>query len=296
LKIARFKTGEKCHYGIVEGETILSIAAFFPFIKLSSLQTIEELISLGPETVSIIEEALKDLRKETEKDFIYRLDEVELLAPLSNPPKIICLGLNYYDHAAEQGARIPEEPIIFMKPRTAITGPNKPIIKPQFVKQLDYEAELAIVIGKKGKNIPVEKAGQYIFGYTILNDVSARDIQFKDRQWTRGKSFDTFAPIGPYITTANQIEDPNNLRIRTWVDDELRQDSSTRNMVFNVYEIVHQISKVMTLELGDIIATGTPAGVGVFMKPEPKFLKPNNRITIEIEMIGKLENFVVEES
>ena len=152
------------------------------------------------------------------------------------------------------------------------------------------------MIGEKGKNIPVSEAKKHIFGYTAFNDVSARDIQFKDKQWTRGKSFDTFAPNGPCITTANQIEDPNNLSIRTWVNGELRQNSSTKNMVFTVYEVVHQLSRVMTLEPGDIIATGTPAGVGVFMKPEPKFLKPGDRIAMEIEGIGMLENFVAEVS
>jgi len=294
LRIARFKAEEREFYGIVD-DRMLSITTISPFTKCSAPQTIEELISLGPESWNNVKEAL-EYQEEIRKDAIYKLADVELLAPIVNPPKIICVGLNYHDHAAEQDAEIPEEPIIFMKPRTAITGPNKPIIKPEFVKKLDYEAELAVVIGKKGKDIPVEEAKQYVFGYTILNDVSARDIQFKDRQWTRGKSFDTFAPMGPYITTANQIGNPNNLKIRTWVNGELRQDSSTKNMVFNVYEIIHHVSRVMTLELGDIIATGTPGGVGVFMKPEPKFLKPNDTLIIEIEAIGKLENFVVEDS
>jgi len=164
------------------------------------------------------------------------------------------------------------------------------------VKQLDYEAELAIVIGEKGKNIPVLEAKKHIFGYTAFNDVSARDIQFKDKQWTRGKSFDTFAPMGPCITTANQIESPNNLGVRTRVNGELRQNSSTKNMVFSVYEIVHHLSRVMTLEPGDIIATGTPAGVGVFMKPKPKFLSPGDLVEVEIEQIGALRNNVSKET
>ncbi len=182
-----------------------------------------------------------------------------------------------------------------MKPRTAIIGSEQTIIRPKIVKQLDYEAELAIVIGEGGKNIPVSEAEKHIFGYTAFNDVSARDIQFKDKQWTRGKSFDTFAPMGPCITTANQIEDPNKLRVRTRVNGELRQDSSTKNMVFNVYEIVHHLSQVMTLEPGDIIATGTPAGVGVFMKPKPKFLSPGDMVEVEIEKIGILRNIVSKE-
>jgi len=296
LKIARFRVEEKERYGIVEDGKILSISTISPSIKCSAPQTIEELISLDPDILNTFKETFEDLEEKLKKGDVYKLDDVELLAPIVKPPKIICVGLNYRDHAAEQDVKIPEEPIIFMKPRTAITGPDKPIMKPEFVKQLDYEAELAVVIGKEGKNIPVEEAKHYVFGYTILDDVSARDIQFKDGQWTRGKSFDTFAPMGPYIITADQIENPNDLKIRTWVNGELRQDSSTKNMVFNVYEIIHHLSRVMTLERGDIIATGTPSGVGVFMKPEPKFLKPNDTITIEIEAIGKLENFVIEGS
>jgi len=296
VKIARFRVGGKEHYGIVEGEKVVSVTAISPFVKCSMPQSIEELIAHGPEAIKGFEEALKNVNGEVLAGATYRLEEVELLAPLVNPPKIVCLGLNYYDHAAEQDAKIPDEPIIFMKPRTAITGPFKPIVKPSFVEKLDYEGELAIVIGRRCKNVSVEEARQCIFGYTVFNDVSARDIQFKDRQWTRGKSFDTFAPIGPYIVLADQVGDPNNLRIRTWVNDELRQDSTTANMVFNVYEIVHHLSRVMTLEPGDLIATGTPAGVGVFMKPQPKFLRAGDRIIIEIERVGRLENYVVEET
>ncbi|MEM1564161.1 MAG: fumarylacetoacetate hydrolase family protein [Candidatus Bathyarchaeia archaeon] len=223
------------------------------------------------------------------------ISEIRLLAPIAHPPKIVCLGLNYRDHAAEQNEKIPDNPIIFLKPHTTIIGPNENIVKPKFVKELDYEAELAIVIGRKGKNVPVSETRKHIFGYTILNDVSARDIQFKDEQWTRGKSLDTFAPTGPCITTENQMQDTSNIRIRTWVDGELRQDSTTKNMVFNVYEVVHHLSKIMTLEPCDIIATGTPAGVGFAIKPEPKFLKPGSIVRIEIEGIGILENRVVEE-
>lgn len=265
-------------------------------MKCSIPRNLEGFVSLDPEILGIIENHLKDLDEDSKKAATYKIGEVEVLAPHNNPPKLICLGLNYYDHAAEQGIKVPDEPIIFMKPHTTIIGPNKSIIKPNFVDQLDYEAELAIVIGRKGRNLTVKEAEHHIFGYTILNDVSARDIQFKDRQWTRGKSFDTFAPLGPCITTTNQIGNPNSLRIRTWVNNECRQDSSTGNMVFNVYEIVHHLSRVMTLEPGDVIATGTPAGVGVFMKPEPTFLKPGDRISMEIEGIGKLQNFVAEAS
>lgn len=183
-----------------------------------------------------------------------------------------------------------------MKPHTAVVGPDEPIVKPSFVKELDYEAELAVVIGRKGKNITIEKAEKHIFGYTCFNDVSARDIQFKDGQWTRGKSFDTFAPMGPWITSTDQIGDPKTLWIRTRVNGELRQDSSTRNMVSNVYMIIHELSRVMTLEPCDVIATGTPAGVGFAWKPQAKFLSVGDVVEIEIENIGILRNRVAASS
>jgi 2-keto-4-pentenoate hydratase/2-oxohepta-3-ene-1,7-dioic acid hydratase in catechol pathway len=222
------------------------------------------------------------------------LSEVSLLAPIVFPPKIICLGRNYVDHSAEMKAAPPDEPVIFMKPRTTIIGPNEKIIKPSFVKELDYEGELAVIIGKKAKNVSVANAQGVIFGYTAFNDVSARDFQFKDGQWTRGKSFDTFAPIGPWITTKAQLPDTSNLRLRTWVNGELRQNASTRKMAISVSRIVHHLSRVMTLEPCDLIATGTPSGVGFAMKP-PRFLKHGDAVRIEIEGIGVLNNNVKEE-
>ncbi len=258
-------------------------------------ERLADFISSGAKGVEIAEELLEKATENDIKRAASPLQEGNLLAPVVFPPKIICLGLNYRDHINEQHAALPDEPIIFMKPHTAIIGPNENIVKPSFVKQLDYEAELAIVIGRKAKNVSISEAKTYIFGYTILNDVSARDFQFKDKQWTRGKSFDTFAPTGPCITTANQLQDTSNLRIRTWVNKELRQDSTTKNMIFNVHEIVHHLSRVMTLEPCDIIATGTPSGVGFALKPNPKFLQDNDTVKIEIEGIGVLENRVVEE-
>lgn len=296
MKFVRFAHTDKEHYGVlIENEKILSLSAISPSNECFIPNSLDELIALSSGTIDKIEHFHKKVHKKCDKSAIYNLNEVVLLAPIACPPKIICLGLNYYDHAAEQEAEIPSEPVIFMKPRTAITGPNQPIVKPSFVKRLDYEVELAVVVGKKGKNIPPEDAEGYIFGYTIVNDVSARGIQFKDRQWTRGKSFDTFAPMGPCITAANQIENPNNLRLQTWVNDELRQNSSTKNMVFNACQVVHHLSQVMTLEPCDIIATGTPAGVGVFMKP-PKFLQPGDKVRVEIEGIGSLQNEVMKEN
>jgi acylpyruvate hydrolase len=257
-------------------------------------ERLDEFICLGQKGIEIAEELLKEATENMVKQASSMYREENFLAPIFCPPKIICLGLNYRDHIKEQNAASPDEPIIFMKPRTTIIGPKENIVKPSFVEQLDYEAELAIVIGRKAKNVSVSEAKSCIFGYTILNDVSARDFQFKDKQWTRGKSFDTFAPTGPCITTTNQLPDTSGLRIRTWVNGELRQNSTTRNMVFNVYEIVHHISRVMTLEPCDIIATGTPRGVGFALKPKPKFLQDGDVVRIEIEKIGVLENRVTE--
>lgn len=275
-----------------DDELIVSLPALANLLDEKFPRRLEDFIALGG-----VEKAEKLLKKASETDFkrvSSLVKDVKLLAPIAFPPKIVCLGLNYRDHAAEQNAPIPEDPIIFLKPHTTIIGPNENIVKPDFVKQLDYEAELAVIIGRKAKNVPVSKAKSYIFGYTILNDVSARDIQFKDKQWTRGKSFDTFAPTGPCITTANQLHDSSNLSIQTWVNHELRQNSTTKNMVFNVQEIIHHLSRVMTLEPGDIMATGTPAGVGFAIKPKPKFLQAGDVIKITIEEIGTLINKVVE--
>jgi 2-keto-4-pentenoate hydratase/2-oxohepta-3-ene-1,7-dioic acid hydratase in catechol pathway len=187
----------------------------------------------------------------------------------------------------------PDEPVIFMKPHTTIIGPDEKIAKPKFVKELDYEGELAVVIGKKAKSVSVAEAESVIFGYTVFNDVSARDFQFKDGQWTRGKSFDTFAPTGPWIVTKAQLPDTSNLKIHTWVNGEIRQNASTHNMALSVSQIVHHLSRVMTLEPCDVIATGTPSGVGFAMKP-PRFLKNGDVVSIEIEGIGALENTVEE--
>jgi 2-keto-4-pentenoate hydratase/2-oxohepta-3-ene-1,7-dioic acid hydratase in catechol pathway len=271
------------------------LPALSKILKNSVPQNLAELISHGKSGVKTLEHLIGNSTKEVREKATVKLSSVEILAPVASPPKIICLGLNYRDHAAEQNASLPSEPIIFMKPYTAVIGPNEPIVKPAFVKELDYEAELAIIIGKRGKDIAVGDAKEHIFGYTCFNDVSARDIQFKDKQWTRGKSFDTFAPMGPGITTTDQMGDPTNLWIRTKVNGELRQDSSTSNMVFNVYQIVHQLSRVMTLEPCDVIATGTPAGVGFAMKPKAKFLSAGDVVEIEIENIGVLRNKVAVE-
>jgi 2-keto-4-pentenoate hydratase/2-oxohepta-3-ene-1,7-dioic acid hydratase in catechol pathway len=214
-------------------------------------------------------------------DEYYKLSEVELLAPCL-PEKIICVGLNYLDHAKEVGMEIPEEPVMFMKPATSVIGQDDKIIFPEMSKQVDYEAELGVVIKKEAKDISIEEAKEYILGYTCFNDVTARDLQAKDGQWTRAKSFDTFSPIGPVIETDL---DPSDLKIELFQNGVLKQNSTTAQMIFSIQEIVSFISQVMTLRPGDLIATGTPPGVGP--------VELNDKIEVKIEGIGTLTNEVV---
>lgn len=224
--------------------------------------------------------------------FNQKVSDVELLVPIPNPPKIVCLAFNYYDHARDAGLTPSDEPVIFLKPRTALNEPFEDIVCPSFVTRLDYEAELAVIIGKETKNMPEDKALDSVFGYMIMHDVSARDIQFKDKQFTRGKGIDTFAPCGPWITTKDDISDPQNLRITTKVNGEIRQNSSSSNMVIPIRRIISSLSVTMTLEPGDIISTGTPAGVAMSMK-EPKYLKDGDVVEITIERLGTIRNRVV---
>ncbi len=225
-------------------------------------------------------------------EYVHKVEELELLAPLPNPPKIICLAFNYYDHAKDAGLTPSDEPVIFMKPRTTLNSPYSNIVCPSFVKRLDYEAEIAAIIGKDTKKASIDQSVDSIFGYMILHDVSARDIQFKDKQFTRGKSIDTFAPCGPWITTKDEISDPQNLEIITKVNGELRQKSSSVNMVIPIKKIISSLSSIMTMEEGDIISTGTPAGVAMSMR-EPKYLKEGDIVEISIENLGTIRNKVV---
>ena len=224
-------------------------------------------------------------------EFKHDLSEFEILTPIPNPNKIICLAFNYKDHAEEQKLEPPEEPAIVNKPRTALNGTNSEIICPNFVKELDYEIELALIIGKKCKNITEQDAMNYVFGYMILNDVSARDIQVMDKQFTRAKSFDTFAPCGPWITTKDEIDDPQNLKLLTKVNGITRQDSTTANMFIKIPSIISILSRSMTLEPGDIISTGTAAGVAL-NNPHISFLKDGDTVDMEIEKLGSIQNTV----
>jgi 2-keto-4-pentenoate hydratase/2-oxohepta-3-ene-1,7-dioic acid hydratase in catechol pathway len=220
------------------------------------------------------------------------LSRVKLMAPVPRPPKILCVGLNYRDHAREAGMEIPPVPTVFAKFSTAVIGPGSPIVISSVTAKPDYEAELAVVIGKGGERIAARQWQDHVFGYTILNDVSARDIQLATSQWTLGKSLSTFAPLGPHIVTRDEIPDPHALDIRLSIAGETLQQSNTRELIFSIPELIEYLSRFVTLEPGDIISTGTPGGVGLGRKP-PRWLRPGEEVVIEIDKIGVLRNPVL---
>ena len=225
------------------------------------------------------------------EDFRIELPQVKLNAPIARPGKFLGVSLNYADHIAETGREQPEYPSFFTKQNSCIIGDGDTIYQPKVSNKIDYEGELAFIIGKRCRHVPVDKAHQVIAGFTIANDISIRDWQMHSPTMMIGKSFDTAGPLGPWIVTSDEITDPHNLTIKTWVDDELRQNASTNEMLFNCYEMIAYLSQAMTLEPGDIISTGTPSGVGVKMKPRG-YLKPGQIVKIEIEGIGALTNHV----
>ena len=214
------------------------------------------------------------------------------MLPIPRPGKIVCVGLNYRDHAEEQGVDLPKAPLFFAKYTTALIGPGEPIVIPPAVTQCDYEPELGVVIGSTVRGVSRENALEVVAGYICANDVSARDLQFADGQWTRGKSPDTFCPVGPRLVPAAEVADPHALRIRAIVNGEVLQDSTTANLIFGIDEIISYASQTSTLEAGDLILTGTPAGVGVFRDPK-RLLQPGDTVTIEIEGLGELTNPIV---
>lgn len=283
MKIARLSYNNNETYGFVKGDKVSTKDEITYSTGVPIPLSVKDFLFDG--WYDEIKNKINDL------PFEENISKFKLLPPIPNPNKIICLAFNYVDHAKEQGLQAPDDPAIVIKPRTALNSTDSDIVCPDFVTQLDYEIELALIIGKNCKNISVENAKDVIFGYMVFNDVSARDIQFKDKQFTRGKSFDSFAPCGPWITTADEIQDPQNLKMTTKINGETRQDSSSKNMFIKIPEIVSKISKVMTLEKGDIISTGTPAGV-MLNKPNAVFLKNGDKVEMEIENLGILNNTI----
>lgn len=269
---------------------------------LSDVDTVLDLSTIGyPTMLHFIESSSDGLTKaaafadQSPEPARYKLSTVKLRAPIPRPRKLICVGLNYRDHAAETGAEIPTVPTIFNKFATAVIGPGDKIVLPRVSKAPDYEAEFAFVIGRGGRNIAADDWRNHVFGYTIVNDVTARDYQRATSQWLMGKTFDTFAPMGPWIATADEISDPHNLDIQIEINGEVLQDSNTRELIFKIPDLVAFLSSVFTLEPGDIVSTGTPAGVGFVRKP-PRFLHPGDEVAVKIPAIGELRNPVVSET
>ena len=256
--------------------------------------TIEEALQVK-DGLTLLETQLGQLKQSSSgiQTFLFQPSDVRLHAPITRPQKLIGIGLNYKDHVEELKGQTPKQPLLFAMYANAIIGPEDSVIVPPMSQQVDYEAELGVVIGRRARQVPVEAAVDYVAGYTIINDVSARDLQFSDGQWLRAKSFDTFAPMGPYLVTPDTLRDGDGLDIELRLNGKTMQKSNTRNLIFKVPDLVSYISKVMTLEVGDVIATGTPGGVGFGRNPQV-FMKPGDTVEIEIEGIGQLRNRVVD--
>jgi 2-keto-4-pentenoate hydratase/2-oxohepta-3-ene-1,7-dioic acid hydratase in catechol pathway len=263
-----------------------------PGVMLDEGSLIIDLTTAGyPDVLSVITAGFADLAKGGAYRS-YPLANVTLHAPLTNPPRIFCIGLNYRDHAIESGMEIPKFPVVFFKMTPSIIGPGQAIVLPAITKEPDYEAEFAFVIGKGGFNIPASDAMNHVYGYTIINDVSARDIQFSTSQWSLSKSLPTFCPMGPAIVTADEIADPHALDVRLAIDGEVLQHSTTAELIFKIPALIEYISSITPLLPGDIVSTGTPYGVGLGRNPK-RWLKPGETVTIAIEGLGELTNPVV---
>lgn len=289
MKLAAFSFQSEQHIGVIQGENAISLNLLgedlFPKCLKTFIDKSDELLPL----------AGKLIEQNEIRDAVFPVSDVKILAPIPFPEKIICVGLNYIDHCRETGMEPPASPVIFSKYANAIVGHNDAVEIPINSNEVDFEAELAVVIGKEAKRISEEEAEEYVFGYTIMNDVSARDLQFKDGQWSRGKTADTFAPTGPLIVTKEEAGDPHNLAISLELNGEVMQDSNTANLIFSVPQIISFLSQSMTLKPGDIIATGTPPGVGMGRTPKV-WLKDGDRMSITIENIGTLSNYVIANS
>lgn len=286
MKLVRFSLDESIRLGLIHENGVIDLTrasdGHLPADMLTFLQQGEAAMALA-----------RQLEQSATPDAA--LSEVKLLAPIANPSKVVAIGLNYMDHCREQKVEPPKAPLIFTKFSTAIIGPGETIRwDPALTKQVDFEAELAVVMGRTARNVTEAEALDYVAGYTICHDVSARDLQFSDGQWVRGKSLDTFCPLGPYLVTGDEISDPHALAIRCTVNETVLQNSNTSEMIFRIPYLIAYITRAFTLLPGDVITTGTPDGVGVFRSPKI-FLKDGDVVTIEIEGLGQLTNPCAEE-
>ena len=314
MKLVTYEHAKQSRLGVVQGDFVVDVAAAYGLIARGRIadakmaaaakvlrklgrppQDMIELLGLGEryrKALGVLVASTSAVGKKAPKGLLVPLNTAKLRAPIAHPNKITCIGLNYADHAREGGQEPPPAPIFFLKSHNTICGPGDPIRLPPNSSQVDYEAELAVVIGKRGSRIPESDAHEYVAGYTILHDVSARDMQFSDKQWYRGKSCDTFAPTGPWIVTPDEIADPHNLRISLTLNGETLQDSNTSNLIFKVPFLISYLSQSLTWEVGDLISTGTPSGVGFARKP-PVFMKAGDTVSVTVEGIGTLTNSVV---
>ncbi len=284
MKLATFTHAGSTRIGVVRGDELVDLSAAAPDLP-------RDLISFLAQGQRARQRAGEAAAASSAR---LPLVEVRLEAPILRPPKYLAVGLNYADHVAESGQERPKFPTIFNKQSTCVVGPTDVIHLPKVSTALDYEGELAFVIGKRCRHVPRRRAPEVIAGYCVANDVSVRDWQLRVPTWTMGKSFDTHGPLGPWLTTADEAGDPHGLRVRTWVNGELRQNSNTKELIFDCYALVEHLSTAFTLEVGDVIATGTPGGVGVAMKP-PRMLQAGDVVRIEIDNLGQLQNEVVHE-
>jgi 2-keto-4-pentenoate hydratase/2-oxohepta-3-ene-1,7-dioic acid hydratase in catechol pathway len=283
MKLATFTHGGSTRIGVADGDEMVDLSASVPDLPREMVAFLEA----GPDAMEAARAAVSNGTR-------IPLADVHLEAPITRPPKFLAVGLNYADHVAESGMETPEHPTIFNKQSTCVTGPTDPVHVPRASHVLDYEGELGIVIGRRGRHVSRDDAADYIAGYVVVNDVTVRDWQFRTPTWTMGKSFDTHGPIGPWIVTTDEIGDPHRLDLRTYVNGELRQESNTKQLIFDCFNLVEHFSTAFTLEPGDIIATGTPSGVGIVHKP-PQILKAGDVVRVEIEGIGEIENPIIDE-
>jgi len=281
MKLAQCSLEGRSWLGIVRDDTVVNLSACRPRLPTDMLAFLEA----GEQALA----AARSAAAQADARFLVSLGEVRLQAPIARPPKFLGVGLNYADHAAETGREPPSFPVFFNKQSTCVIGPGSPILIPRVSEQVDYEGELGFVVGRRCRSVTRAQAPRVIAGFLIVNDVSVRDWQFRAPTMTLGKSFDSHGPIGPWIVTLDEIGDPHDLAIRTYVSGELRQQSNTRQLLFDCYALVEVLSEAFTLEPGDIVSTGTPAGVGMASTP-PRFLRAGDRVRIEIDGIGALEN------
>lgn len=281
------------HYGERgHGKPHVIAQAFFPASMVDFLQGGDEAINLARTLATEFLDYASTprvMRDLAERRAVVRLKDLRLAAPIPRPGKILCLGTNYWDHAKEAGQEPPEVPAIFTKSPGCVIGPGDPILLPKVSNQVDFEVELAFVIGRRAKDVPDGKALDYVAGYTVFHDVSARDYQLSTSQWHIGKTFDTFGPMGPFLVTRDEVPNPHGLEIELRLNGEVMQKSNTRNLVFGVSRLVAYLSEVMTLEPGDVVSTGTPGGVGMHLNP-PRFLRPGDVCSLTIQNLGTLEN------